>query len=223
MPEANLELVRRGLVLCTFGNASAIPREDGFVVIKPSGVPYDVLQPEHMVISDLSGRVVEGDLGPSSNLATHLFLYRSFSEIGGVAQTHSEYATAWAQAQKPIPCLGTTHADYVHGTIPVTAPLTDEDIASEYEENTGHAIVRCLRQANTSAAFGVLVAMHGPFAWGMNARDAVHHAVVLEALARMAYFTVSINPVARPVGTALQQTLFPQAWQECLLRASEEA
>src|SRR6202034_3704963 len=201
--EANLELVRRNLVLFTFGNASGISRKDGLVVIKPSGVPYEKMKPEHLVVTDLTGTIVEGTLRPSSDLPTHLVLYNEFSEIGGVAHTHSEYATAWAQARKPIPCFGTTHADYFHGPVPVTSELTDEEIAGEYEKNTGHAIVRSLRQTNPSASPGVLVANHGPFAWGEDAAMAAHHAVILEAIARMAYLTFGINPKSQPVGSNL--------------------
>src|SRR5947199_4559328 len=140
--DANLELVRRGLVLYTFGNASGIDREKGLVVIKPSGVPYNKMKPEHLVVSDLSGRIVEGKLRPSSDLPTHLVLYKAFSDIGGVVHTHSEHATAWAQARREIPCFGTTHADYFHGPIPVTEPMPESEIAGEYEKNTGTAIVR---------------------------------------------------------------------------------
>jgi L-ribulose-5-phosphate 4-epimerase len=201
--EANLELVRRNLVLYTFGNASGISREKGLVVIKPSGVPYDQMKPEHLVVTDLAGKLVEGTLRPSSDLPTHLVLYREFAEIGGVAHTHSEYATAWAQARKPIPCFGTTHADYFHGPVPVTSELTDQEIAEEYEKNTGHAIVRSLRQTNPSATPGVLVANHGPFTWGEDAGAAAHHAVILEALARIAYFTLGINAAAQPAGNTL--------------------
>jgi L-ribulose-5-phosphate 4-epimerase len=201
--EANLELVRKGLVLYTFGNASGISREEGLVVIKPSGVPYEQMKPEHMVVTDLSGKIVEGKLKPSSDLPTHLVLYNHFAEIGGVAHTHSEYATAWAQARRSIPCFGTTHADYFHGPVPVTAEMTDQEIADDYEENTGHAILRSLEHTNASATPGILVANHGPFAWGENAEAAVHNAVILEAIARMAYFTIGINAEARPVGGAL--------------------
>src|SRR4029077_16307707 len=144
--EANLELVRRGLVLYTFGNASGIDRNEGLVAIKPSGVPYEELKPEHMVVCDLAGKMVDCNLRPSSDLPTHLELYRSFPRIGGVAHTHSEYATAWAQARKAIPCFGTTHADYFHGAVPVTAVMKDDEIASEYEKNTGHAIVRAFQE-----------------------------------------------------------------------------
>src|SRR5271170_6511811 len=198
--EANLELVRRNLVLFTFGNASGISREEGMVVIKPSGVPYEKMKPEHLVVTDLAGNIVEGKLKPSSDLPTHLVLYNQFAEIGGVAHTHSEYATAWAQARKPIPCFGTTHADYFHGPVPVTSEMTDQEIAEDYEKNTGHAIVRSLQQTHPSAVPGVLVANHGPFAWGEDVEAAAHNAVVLEAIARMAYFTLGINSAAKPVG-----------------------
>lgn len=201
--EANLELVRRGLVLYTFGNASGISRDEGMVVIKPSGVPYDEMKPEHLVVTDLAGNIVEGNLRPSSDLPTHLVLYNQFAEIGGVAHTHSEYATAWAQARRPIPCFGTTHADYFQGEIPVTSAMTDQEIAVEYEKNTGHAIVCSLRQTTPAATPGVLVANHGPFAWGKDAGAAAENAVILEAIARMAYFTFGINATAQPVGNAL--------------------
>jgi L-ribulose-5-phosphate 4-epimerase len=201
--EANLELVRRGLVLYTFGNASGISREEGLVVIKPSGVPYEQMKPEHLVVTDLAGNIMEGKLRPSSDLPTHLVLYNQFAEIGGVAHTHSEYATAWAQARRSIPCFGTTHGDYFHGSVPVTSEMTDQEIATDYEKNTGHAIVRSLEQTNPSATPGVLVANHGPFAWGEDAGTAAHNAVILEAIARMAYFTLGINSVAQPVGSTL--------------------
>jgi L-ribulose-5-phosphate 4-epimerase len=201
--EANLELVRRGLVLYTFGNASGISREDGLVVIKPSGVPYEEMKPDHLVVTDLLGKIVEGNLRPSSDLPTHLALYNQFAEIGGVAHTHSEYATAWAQARRAIPCFGTTHADYFHGKVPVTLTMTDQEIAKDYEKNTGLAIIRCLEETNPSATPGVLVANHGPFAWGKDAGAAAHNAVILESIARMAYFTLGINAAAEPVGSGL--------------------
>ena len=201
--EANLELVRRGLVLYTFGNASGILREEGLVVIKPSGVPYEKMTPEDLVVTDLDGKIVEGSLRPSSDLPTHLVLYKAFPEIGGVVHTHSEYATAWAQARREIPCFGTTHADYFHGPVPVTEPMSDHEIAGEYEENTGAAIVRSFRDRSPAAIPGVLVANHGPFAWGKNVTDAAHNAVVLEAIARTAYFTTTLNPQASPIGKTL--------------------
>ena len=202
--EANLELVRRGLVLYTFGNVSGISRQHGFVVIKPSGVPYEQMKPEHLVITDLEGKTVEGELRPSSDLPTHLVLYKAFPKIGGVTHTHSEYATAWAQARKPVPCFGTTHADYFHGPIPVTETMADEAVASGYEKNTGHAIVQAFKNLDYAAVPGVLVANHGPFSWGPDARTSAHNAVILEAVARTAYFTQGINPEATPAGLAIQ-------------------
>jgi L-ribulose-5-phosphate 4-epimerase len=201
--EANLELVRKGLVLYTFGNASGISREDRLVVIKPSGVPYEQMKAEHLVVADLDGRTVEGKLRPSSDLPTHLVLYKAFPQIGGVAHSHSEYATAWAQARKPIPCFGTTHADYFHGPVPVTADMSDEEIAQDYEKNTGDAILRCFRGLSPEAIPAVLVANHGPFSWGRDAEAATHNAVILEAIARMAYFTLNINSAAAPAGKRL--------------------
>jgi L-ribulose-5-phosphate 4-epimerase len=201
--EANLELVRRGLVLYTFGNASGISRDDGRVVIKPSGVPYERMKPGDLVITDLNGSVVEGNLRPSSDLATHLVLYRAFANIGGVAHTHSEYATAWAQARQPIPCFGTTHADYFHGVVPVTEVMPEEEIATEYERNTGYAIVRTLEGFDYAAVPAALVANHGPFCWGPDAGTAAHNAVILESVARTAYLTLSINHEARAIAREL--------------------
>lgn len=207
--EANLELVRRGLVLYTFGNASGVDREQGLVVIKPSGVDYDQLRPEHMVITDLEGKIVEGTLRPSSDLDTHTLLYREFSQIGAVVHTHSEFATSFAQAGLPIPALGTTHADYFHGPVPVTAPLSDAAIEGRYVHETGLAIVARFRGEQGAAAVdpmavpACLVAGHAPFVWGKNAHDAAHNAVVLEAVARMAYRTISLNANAGEVSQAL--------------------
>jgi len=201
--EANLELLRQGLVLYTFGNASGISRAEGLVVIKPSGVPYKDLRPDHLVVTDLLGNIVDGHLRPSSDLPTHLVLYNQFPEIGGIAHTHSEYATAWAQARKPIPCFGTTHADYFHGAVPVTPQMSDSEIADDYEKNTGHVIVRTLQSANPLTLPGILVANHGPFAWGKDSREAAHNAVILESIARMAYLTLGIHATAQPLGTAL--------------------
>ena len=201
--EANLEIVRRGLVLYTFGNASGIDREKGLVAIKPSGVPYEKLTPADIVISDLDGNLVESRLRPSSDLATHLELYRALPSIGGIVHTHSEFATAWAQANKQIPAFGTTHADYFYGPIPVTDNLTDEEIAGDYVLNTGKAIVRCLRNLDPMAVPGVLVAGHAPFAWGRNATEAAHHAVILEYVARMAFYTATLNSGASSVSQAL--------------------
>lgn len=200
---ANLELVRGGLVLHTFGNASGIDRREGLVAIKPSGVPYEKMQASHMVIADLEGRVVDGDLKPSSDLPTHLALYKHFPELGGVVHTHSLYATAWAQAGRPIPALGTTHADYFHGPVPVTEPLTDEEIQGDYVLNTGLAICRRFKDLDPAATPGVLVAGHAPFCWGANPADAAHNAIVLEFIAQMAFCTVSLNPECTGVSQAL--------------------
>jgi L-ribulose-5-phosphate 4-epimerase len=201
--EANLELVRKGLVLYTFGNVSGISREEGLLVIKPSGVPYDTMKPGDLVVTDLEGKIVEGELRPSSDLPTHLVLYRAFPEIGGVAHSHSEYATAWAQARRAIPCFGTTHADYYHGSVPVTNAMTDEEISGDYEVNTGHAIVRTLQKSGGAHIPGILVANHGPFAWGANAMKAAESAAILEYIARIACFTQSINGSAAAIGQAL--------------------
>jgi L-ribulose-5-phosphate 4-epimerase len=206
--EANLELVRRGLVLYTFGNASGVSREEGLVAIKPSGVPYEKLKPEHMVLTDLDGKVVEGDLRPSSDLPTHVILYKRFPSIGGVAHTHSEYATAWAQAGRAIPALGTTHADYFHGPVPVTKDLTKKEIEKEYEANTGHAIVRAIGKLNPEHIPGVLVRNHAPFCWGKDVADAAHHAVILESIAKMAYIAAGLTKSLRPLPKALHDKHF---------------
>lgn len=200
---ANLELVRRGLVLYTFGNASGISRAEGLVVIKPSGVPYESMTPADLVITDLEGAVVEGTLRPSSDLATHLILYRAFQEVGGVVHTHSRYATAWAQAGREIPCFGTTHADYFYGPVPVTAALSDDAIQSDYEVNTGHSIVRRFEELDPLSIPAVLVAGHAPFTWGATATDAAHHAVVLEEVANLALQTALINLSASPISQRL--------------------
>ena len=202
--DANLELVRRGLVIYTFGNASGIDRESGLVAIKPSGVPYDKMTPDDMVIADLDGRIVEGKLKPSTDLDTHVALYRAFPSIGGVAHTHSRHATAWAQARREIPCFGTTHADYFHGPVPVTDPLTPEEIDGGYEANTGIAIIRRLAGCEPLACPAVLVAGHAPFCWGKSPRDAAHNAVIVEELAAMAWQTLTINPQAEPISQALR-------------------
>ncbi len=206
--EANLELVRRGLVIAAFGNASAFVREQGLVVIKPSGVSYAELRPDILVITDLDGRVVEGELRPSSDLPTHLALYRAFPSIGGVAHTHSSYATSWAQACLEIPCLGTTHADYFRGPVPVTEAMTADEIRSDYEKNTGDVIVRRFANLDPCAIPAVLVASHAPFCWGATAADAVHTAVILEEIARIAYHTVTLNPQIQPVCADLHEKHF---------------
>jgi len=202
--EANLELVRRGLVIYTFGNASGISRQEGLVAIKPSGVPYETMTPADIVIADLEGRVVEGKLRPSTDLQTHLALYRAWPSIGGVAHTHSRHATAWAQAAREIPCFGTTHADYFHGPIPVTAALTPDEIESGYEANTGAAIVRAIEDREPLRCPAVLVAGHAPFCWGKSASDAAHAAVMVEELAALALETLSINPTAQPISQTLR-------------------
>ena len=206
--EANLELVRRGLVLYTFGNASGIARDEGLVVIKPSGVPYDKMKPEDLVVTDLQGKVVEGSLRPSSDLPTHVILYREFPSIGGVAHTHSRAATAWAQAQREIPCFGTTHADYFHGPIPVTKPLTPAQIRTDYEANTGHAIVRRFAKLDPSHQPAVLVAGHAPFCWGATPTEAAHVAVIVEEIAAMASQTLAANPKARSISSDLHEKHF---------------
>ncbi len=197
--EANLELSRRGLAIYTFGNASGISREDGLMVIKPSGVPYETMSAADLVVTDLDGRVVDGRLRPSSDLSTHLILYRAFPAIGGVVHTHSAYATAWAQARREIPCLGTTHADYFHGPVPVTEMLTKEEIEGDYEANTGQAIVRRFADLDAASMPAVLAAGHAPFCWGASASEAAHIAVILEEVARMAYFTMTLEPNAAPL------------------------
>jgi L-ribulose-5-phosphate 4-epimerase len=201
--EANLELVRAGLVLYTFGNASGISRADGLVAIKPSGVPYETMRPEDLTITDLEGRVVEGKLRPSSDLDTHLELYRTFPAIGGVVHTHSRYATVWAQAGREIPCLGTTHADYFRGAVPVTEPMPANEIHAAYELNTGKAIVRRFASLDPTEFPAVLVTGHGPFCWGPTAHDAAHTAVVLETIAHMAYLSVTLNQGVGPLDATL--------------------
>ena len=207
--EANLEIVRRGLVLYTFGNASGVDREQGLVVIKPSGVDYDKLTPKDMVVTRLDGEIVEGDLRPSSDLDTHTLLYREFPEIGAVVHTHSEYATSFAQAGAAIPALGTTHADYFYGPVPVTQPLQETAISGNYVHETGIAIVQCFRGQNGVAPIdpmavpACLVAGHAPFVWGRTPHGAAHNAVVLEAVARMAYRTLQLEANPQVVTQAL--------------------
>lgn len=192
--QANLDLVRHDLVIFTWGNVSAIDRESGLVVIKPSGVGYDIMRAEDMVVVDLDGRVVEGELNPSSDTPTHLVLYKAFPEIGGVVHTHSSYATAWAQAGVDIPNIGTTHADYFHDAIPCTEDMTEDEVRGRYELETGNVIVRRFKDLNPTHTPGVLVKNHGPFAWGRDAADAVHNAVVMEQVAKMAFISYSVNP-----------------------------
>lgn len=201
--EANLEIVRRGLVLYTFGNASGIDRETGLVAIKPSGVDYERMTADDIVVCNLEGKIVAGSLKPSSDLETHLELYRAFPAIGGVVHTHSEFATAWAQAGREIPAFGTTHADYFHGPVPITEALSDEEIQGAYVLNTGKAIVRRFTSLDPAAVPGVLVAGHAPFAWGKTPTDAAHNAVILETVARMAFYTTTLRPECTGVSQAL--------------------
>jgi L-ribulose-5-phosphate 4-epimerase len=198
--DANLDLHKHGLVVFTWGNVSGIDRTHGVIAIKPSGVGYDQLTPARMVLVDLQGNVVEGDLRPSSDTPTHVELYRGFSGIGGVCHTHSTYATMWAQAQREIPCFGTTHADYFYGPVPVTDRMTPEEVAGPYEQNTGRVIVRRFAQLDPLQMPAVLVANHGPFTWGKDPAQSVESAVVLEQVALMAYGTLLVN--ARQDGIA---------------------
>ena len=193
---ANMELPKRGLVTYTWGNVSGIDREKGLFVIKPSGVEYDELRPEDLVVMDLDGNKVEGEMNPSSDTATHLVLYRAFPEIGGIVHTHSPRAVSWAQAGRDIPCYGTTHADYFYGDIPCARNLTREEIEGNYEENTGHVIVETFQSRDINPVYvpAVICANHGPFTWGKDAAQAVYHSVVLEEVAKMAMFTEQNNP-----------------------------
>lgn len=192
--KANLDLVRHGLVIFTWGNVSAIDPDTRLVVIKPSGVSYDDMKPEDMVVVDLDGTIVEGDLNPSSDTPTHLVLYRAWPEIGGVVHTHSTYATAWAQAGRGIPAIGTTHADYFHNEIPCTEDMSEQEVKGAYELETGNVIVRRFEGINPVHTPGVLVKNHGPFTWGKDCAEAVHNAVVLEQVAKMACLAYAINP-----------------------------
>ena len=200
---ANRDLVERGLVVSTFGNVSGIDRELGLIAIKPSGVDYDDLSPSTMVVLDLDGNRVEGDLNPSSDTKTHVRLYREFAQIGGVVHTHSRFATAWAQAKRPLPCFGTTHADYFHGEVPCTAVITDEQIRKDYEEETAVQILDAFRRRDYRDMPAVLVASHGPFTWGRSATEAGYHAWMLEFAAEMAAVAVSLTPRLRGVRQTL--------------------
>ena len=192
--EANLDLVRNGLVILTWGNVSAIDRESGLVVIKPSGVSYSEMKAEDMVVVDLDGKIIEGDLRPSSDTPTHLAIYRHFKEVGSVVHTHSTYATAWAQAGRAIPNIGTTHADTFYHDIPCTEEMSKEQIESAYEASTGDVIVDVFANQNPMHTPAVLVKHHGPFTWGKSAKEAVQNSVILEEVARMASITVALNP-----------------------------
>lgn len=204
--KANMLLPKYGLVTFTWGNVSAIDRESGLFVIKPSGVEYESMKPEDMVVMDLNGNRVEGKLRPSSDTPTHLELYKAFPEIGGIVHTHSSYATSWAQAGRSIPCYGTTHADYIYGEVPCVRCLTKEEIDEAYETNTGKLIVSEFKRSKKEimAVPAVLCKNHGPFTWGKDAKDAVHNAVVLEEVAKMAYRTESINSKVEPAPQELQ-------------------
>ena len=202
--EANLQLVREGLVIQTFGNVSGVDRASGNIVIKPSGVAYDIMKPEHMVVVALAtGQVIEGKLRPSSDTPTHLVLYRAFANIAGVVHTHSFYATAWAQARREIPALGTTHADYFYGAVPVTRALTTKEIQQDYETNTGNVIVERFKKIDPLQIPAVVVANHGPFAWGATLAKSVENAVALEYCARLASETLRLRPTSKPMPAAL--------------------
>ncbi len=207
---ANLELPRRGLVTYTWGNVSGIDRERGLVVIKPSGVDYDTLTPDQLVVLDLEGNRVEGALNPSSDTPTHLELYRAFPALGGIVHTHSPYAAAWAQAGQDLPCYGTTHADYFYGCVPCARFLTPEETEADYEGNTGRVIAETFRQRDLDPVHvpAVLCSGHGPFAWGKDAAQAVYHAVVLEEVARMALFTRQLDPSLSPLPRHIQDKHF---------------
>ncbi|EFI7836660.1 L-ribulose-5-phosphate 4-epimerase [Escherichia coli] len=206
--EANMDLPRYGLVTFTWGNVSAIDRERGLVVIKPSGVAYETMKADDMVVVDMSGKVVEGEYRPSSDTATHLELYRRYPSLGGIVHTHSTHATAWAQAGLAILALGTTHADYFFGDIPCTRGLREEEVQGEYELNTGKVIIETLGNAEPLHTPGIVVYQHGPFAWGKDAHDAVHNAVVMEEVAKMAWIARSINPQLNHIDSYLMNKHF---------------
>lgn len=192
--QANIDIVKHGLVIFTWGNVSAIDREKNLVVIKPSGVSYDNMKSDDMVVVDMEGKVLEGKYKPSSDTSTHLELYKAFPEIGGVVHTHSTYATAWAQSGLDIPNIGTTHADYFSDDIPCTRDMTEEEVKGDYEKDTGTVIIERFKELNPAHVPGVLVKNHGPFSWGKDANDAVHNAVVLEQVAKMAFIAYQVNP-----------------------------
>ena len=206
--EANMDLPRYGLVTCTWGNVSAIDRQRGLVVIKPSGIAYESMTVDDMSVVDLQGHVVEGRWRPSSDTATHLALYRRYPDLGGVVHTHSTHATAWAQAGLAIPALGTTHADYFFGDIPCTRALSAQEVDEAYELNTGQVIIETLGEANPLHTPGIVVYQHGPFAWGKDAHEAVHNAVVMEEVARMAWIARGINPQLQPIDSWLMNKHF---------------
>ncbi|MFK3662405.1 L-ribulose-5-phosphate 4-epimerase [Scandinavium sp. NPDC088450] len=215
--EANLALPRFGLVTFTWGNVSAIDRERGWVAIKPSGVSYEGMRAEDIVVIDLQVNVVEGKWRPSSDTATHLALYRRYPSLGGIVHTHSTHATAWAQAGLAIPALGTTHADYFYGDIPCTRPLNEAEVQNDYELNTGNVIIETLGECEPLHMPGMVVYQHGPFSWGKDAHDAVHNAVVLEEVAKMAWIARGINPQLKPIDRYLMNQHYlrkhgPDAW-----------
>ncbi|MCS6949742.1 MAG: L-ribulose-5-phosphate 4-epimerase [bacterium] len=214
--EANMALVRHGLVVLTWGNASEIDRELGICGIKPSGVPYEELRPEHIVLVDMEGKVVEGDLRPSSDTPTHLVLYQQFSGIGGIVHTHSRYATAWAQAMRPLPCFGTTHADVFYGAVPCTRPLTEEEISGDYERHTGLVIVETFQNLGIDPLHvpAVLVAQHAPFVWGENAAKAVETAVTLEEVAAIALWTQVAQEAWQKLSPVSQALLDKHFWRK---------
>lgn len=202
--EANMDLPKYGLVTFTWGNVSAIDRESGLFVIKPSGIDYELLKPEDMVVMDLNGNKVEGKYNPSSDTPTHLELYKAFPEVGGIVHTHSTYATSWAQSGRNIPCYGTTHADYMYGEIPCARVLTQEEMDAGYEKNTGSVIIETFKGKDPMAVPAVLCKNHGPFAWGKDAKEAVHNAVVLEEVAKMALFTEQLKSDVEPAPQRIQ-------------------
>lgn len=201
--EANLDLPKYGLVTFTWGNVSGIDRKAGLVAIKPSGVPYEELKADDLVVLDLEGRVVEGKLKPSSDTPTHLALYRAFPQLGGIVHTHSPWATSWAQAGRSLPALGTTHADYFYGEIPCTRAMTEAEIRGAYELETGNVIIETFKDRDPAQVPGVLVHCHAPFAWGKDAHDAVHNAVVLEEVAKIGFHTFALNPLTQPMNQTL--------------------
>jgi L-ribulose-5-phosphate 4-epimerase len=214
--EANIALVKHGLVILTWGNASEIERETGIFAIKPSGVPYEELRPEHIVLVDMKGQVVDSKLRPSSDTPTHLVLYQQFVGIGGIVHTHSRYATAWAQAMRPLPCFGTTHADAFYGAVPCTRPLTDEEIAGDYERNTGLVIVETFHRLNINPDHmpAVLVAQHAPFTWGKDAATAVENAVTLEEVSAMALWTLIAQEAWQKLPPVHQSLLDKHFWRK---------
>ena len=208
--EANMELPRRGLVTYTWGNVSGIDRETGYVIIKPSGVDYEDLTPDKLVVLDLDGNIIEGDLNPSSDTKTHLELYKAYPELGGIVHTHSPYAVGWAQAGRDIPAYGTTHADYFYGPVPCARHLTPEEVEEDYERNTGKSIIEIFteRGINPVHVPAVICHSHGPFTWGKNPAQAIYHAVVLEEVAKMALYTTQIAPDCPPAPQHVQDKHF---------------